>query len=447
MNGVNVMNKLDNFDNEGIDLKETLMILKRRYMVIVLITLAAVVASGIYSYFFAVSTYQADAVLMVTQVMPENRNKSGGEGMEGLVDSITKLPEMTINTYVSQLKSEAVMERVIKELKLDKAGYTARNLARSVAVEADKDTELIKLAVTNTNPFLAAKIANTVTQEFMDFISETNKQQINKSMEFLQKQAAANGEELKKAAAKLNELEAQPRGVIMLEKLIAAKTEDLTKYQSQFLQAGMEYQQALAGKKQAEQQLKNTPLIIEISKFDERLGKSILVEEVNPAYTELASMINQKTVLAEEKGVEVTTLQTVTRQLTEELKGLQSEVGRKKNSLQIAQNEVKRLEQTNSLLRSKLDETNISKSIIVGDKNLAVISPATLPGGPVAPNKMKNMFVALVLGLVVSIGIAFVLNYFDNTVKTPKDLEEILGLPVLGQIPCFTPNKPGAIGR
>lgn len=431
------METMDKADNDVIDLKEIFAVLSKRYPLIVIITLLTLVVSGIYSYFFAVPVYEADALILVSQNALESQSNNRGDGMEGLVNSITKLPEMTINTYVSQLKSEAVMERVVRKLKLNQTGYTAKKLTRSVSVEVDKDASLIKLTVSHTSPYLATKIANTVVQEFMQFISETNRQQITKSLDFLNKEVNTTGDQLKKATEKLHNLEAQPRGVIMLEKLIAAKTEDLTNYQSMFLQAGMEYQQAVAGMKSAEEQLKNTPPIIEISKYDERLSKSVLVEEVNPSYTELVSMVNQKTVLAQEKNVEVTSLQIVTGQLSEQLKGLQLELGRKKNLLQIVQNEVKHLEETNSLLRTKLEETNISRSIIVGDKNLAVISSATLPGSPVKPNKIKNMLFALVLGFAGSVGLAFLLNFLDNTVKNPKELEEIFGLPVLGQIPSY----------
>lgn len=429
------MEQLNNINNDVIDLKEIFTILKRRYVIIVAITLSFLVLSVIYNYFFTVPIYQVETVLMVTQSMPQNPRSSAGDGMESVINSIGKLPEMTMNSYVSQLQGEVVMERVLRKMKLDKAGYSTQSLARSVAVQGDKENNLIKLTVTHINPHLAAKIANTTMQEFLQFLSETNEQQMNKSMELLKKQAASTGEEFKKAVANLNDLESQPRGVSMLEKLIAVKIEDLSKYQSLLLQTVMEYQKVLAGKNQAEQQLKDTPPVLEASKFDEKLGKSILVEEVNIAYTELVSMINEKTVTASEKEVEMKNLQRITNQLSQELKVLQSEVGRKKNLLQLAQNEVKRLEVTNSMFRSKIEEANMSQSIIFGEKNMAVISPATVPSGPVGPNKIKNMSIALVLGLAISIGLAFLLNYIDHTVKTPADVEGIFGLPVLGLIP------------
>ncbi|PXW92018.1 capsular polysaccharide biosynthesis protein [Streptohalobacillus salinus] len=53
---------------------------------------------------------------------------------------------------------------------------------------------------------------------------------------------------------------------------------------------------------------------------------------------------------------------------------------------------------------------------------------------PVSPNLMLNIAIALVLGGMVSVGVTFLLEYLDNSVKTEDDVENILGMPVLGVI-------------
>lgn len=68
--------------------------------------------------------------------------------------------------------------------------------------------------------------------------------------------------------------------------------------------------------------------------------------------------------------------------------------------------------------------------------NVSILSPANLvaSANPVKPRATINLAIAFVIGLMVSIGIAFLLEYLDNTLKTEEDLEEVLGLPVLGAI-------------
>jgi capsular polysaccharide biosynthesis protein len=56
------------------------------------------------------------------------------------------------------------------------------------------------------------------------------------------------------------------------------------------------------------------------------------------------------------------------------------------------------------------------------------------PPVPVSPKKALNITIAFVLGIMVSVGLAFMLEYFDNTIKTEEDIQRVLDLPVLGSI-------------
>ena len=68
--------------------------------------------------------------------------------------------------------------------------------------------------------------------------------------------------------------------------------------------------------------------------------------------------------------------------------------------------------------------------------NVNILAPAEKMENPspIKPNKMLNMAIAIVLGLMVGVGIAFLLQYFDKTVKTEQDIEDLLQLPVIGLV-------------
>lgn len=66
--------------------------------------------------------------------------------------------------------------------------------------------------------------------------------------------------------------------------------------------------------------------------------------------------------------------------------------------------------------------------------NVQVVDEAKTPENPIKPNVKMNLAISLVLGLMIGIFIAFVLEAFDNSVKTPADVEK-LGLKVIGMIP------------
>lgn len=67
--------------------------------------------------------------------------------------------------------------------------------------------------------------------------------------------------------------------------------------------------------------------------------------------------------------------------------------------------------------------------------NVHVIDKAEIPLGPVSPNVLLNIAIAGVLGLMLGVFLAFLLEFLDNTIKTPEDVEKYLNLPVLGSIP------------
>jgi|SRR5690554_801995 len=68
--------------------------------------------------------------------------------------------------------------------------------------------------------------------------------------------------------------------------------------------------------------------------------------------------------------------------------------------------------------------------------NVNILNPAVLPANPtpVSPNLTLNIAIAFVLGGMVGVGLAFLFEYLDTTVKTETDVEKIVGLPVIGVV-------------
>lgn len=72
---------------------------------------------------------------------------------------------------------------------------------------------------------------------------------------------------------------------------------------------------------------------------------------------------------------------------------------------------------------------------LIPNGNVKIVEPAELPENPASPNKKLNIAIAFLLGLMVSVGLAFLLEFLDNTFKSKDQLEQILGIPVIGAIP------------
>ncbi|WP_243388206.1 YveK family protein [Bacillus kexueae] len=73
---------------------------------------------------------------------------------------------------------------------------------------------------------------------------------------------------------------------------------------------------------------------------------------------------------------------------------------------------------------------------IMNVDNVNILSTAEVKENPspVKPQPVLNMAIAFVVGLMTGVGLAFLLEYLDNTIKTEQDIERVLQLPVLGAI-------------
>lgn len=73
---------------------------------------------------------------------------------------------------------------------------------------------------------------------------------------------------------------------------------------------------------------------------------------------------------------------------------------------------------------------------IMSVDNVSILAKAELPDNPspIKPNPKLNIAIAVVVGLMLGVGLAFLIEFMDNTIKTEKDIEDLLGISVLGVI-------------
>ena len=329
-----------------IDLREYLRVLARRRGVVVLCALLAVLTAGLLSFFVLPPVYEARTVLLVTQATEKVQAPVTGREGESVITTLTRLPALTMNTYVGQLKSETVAERTIKKLGLDPNLYTPVTLARMVTATAQKDSNLIELKVRHQDPLLAARIANTMAEELLGLISEKNQEQMARSVQFLVDQRRATEKELQKAVEELGKFDSEPRSVAFLEEQFKALTAELTRAQADLNKVTVEAEQLRAGLARLEADLADTPRMVKVTRLDPTTGRTLEGEDVNPVYVNLAEEVAKKRASLGEKEAQLSALQSLRVALTEELATLQGELTAKKARRDQLAAEVKRLEET-----------------------------------------------------------------------------------------------------
>ncbi|GAA0104644.1 Wzz/FepE/Etk N-terminal domain-containing protein [Paraclostridium sordellii] len=150
---------------ETIDLREYFYIIKKRVWIIALITVLAMITSGIISFFVLSPVYEANTTLIVNT----EQNKATNNMITG--DQLNVTQKLTL-TYGEIIKSRSVLDSVIEKLDLN-MDYS--ELEKNITISPVKDTQIISVTVQNINPKLARDIANTIPKVFTKEVKRITK--------------------------------------------------------------------------------------------------------------------------------------------------------------------------------------------------------------------------------------------------------------------------------
>ncbi|MFE4704823.1 YveK family protein [Peribacillus simplex] len=144
---------------ETISIKDIFKTLKKRWKLIMLLTLIAALISGSISYFLLTPVYQSSTQILVNQKQSENQLDS--TQIRSNIDMI--------NTYSVIIKSPAILEKVIDELELDQS---VEQLSEKITINSQENSQVFSLTVQDSNASKAVEIANTVSSIFQKEIKD-----------------------------------------------------------------------------------------------------------------------------------------------------------------------------------------------------------------------------------------------------------------------------------
>lgn len=139
---------------ETISLRELFETIKKRILMILLITVAAVAISGVISYLVLTPIYQSSTQLLVNQSKPDQQ-------MFTQNDIRTNIE--LINTYNVIIKSPIILDKVIETLQLDRSVEALNN---QINVGSERNSQVLAISVQDPDPALAVQIANTIASVF-----------------------------------------------------------------------------------------------------------------------------------------------------------------------------------------------------------------------------------------------------------------------------------------
>ncbi len=331
-------------------------------------------------------------------------------------------------------------------------------LGSRLEVEQVPNSRLVEIRWVAPDPTLASLVADTIAEEFIEQSLQTKfdanaraNEFLKKQLEEMKKKVEKSEQELVQYARENNILNINDRGSIVHQTLEDLNAQ-MTVVEGELITKTAEYEAVKDTTPETFPQVLRTPSI------------ALLEERLFGLQQNLAS-------LSAQFGNEWPTVIQVRQQIEEVQQQLNREkaetIRRAKSDYQVAVNRKRMLEralerqkaQANQLnqdsiqynilqrevdtnrelyqgLLQRLKETGISAG--ARTSNIHVVDHAQVPAAPYSPQRARDLAMGLGVGLMIAIGLAFLMEYLDNTVKTPDDMEQSLGLPSLGIIPTIS---------
>jgi polysaccharide biosynthesis transport protein len=323
------------------------------------------------------------------------------------------------------------------------------------------ETRIVQVSYTSSQPVLAADIVNTLVEEFVSYSVETRYEATKQTSEFLSETIAQLREDLKRKEEDLQKYGEEKKLLFLNDKesTVVNKFSDVntafTEAQIDRFKKEALYRELKGLNINALPESVNNPLIQSL-KTSYTQAKSELEEKskfYRPDYPEMvklrARLESTKNALEEEIRKAVGAAEADYRAALNKEKSLQglldsqrTDVVKMNNnailyrSLQI---EVDNMRNLLSTLVSKQNEIQVSSQLGgLRTSNIKIVDRALVPSSPFTPDTRRNLMMALFLGLFGGLGLIFLVEYLDNTVKGPEDVEKLVGLPSLGIIPYLT---------
>jgi capsular exopolysaccharide synthesis family protein len=450
------------------------VVVRRRWLI--LLTVAVALATSTFTTLRQTKLYEASATMILEEFAPRVVDKVQDVAETGGNDS-----EKFFNTQLRILQSHAVATRIATALGLDHDPAGAGGARGPEALEnaagvvqgclsanVEKHSNVVTVTCVGPNPELTARIANAAIQAYIDESQATRSSTSVDALRFLGDQADELRLKLERAERdlyefnkrndllatsfedshriltsnlfRLNDELARTRaeGITMraqLEEARKARAAGDPAVAAALLGSG----QALGELKQRRAELQKElmalrarykeghPKIIETEAALGSLDRN-LTREIDQIYggLEIKARANESQEQKLAKAIDL--------EMKRSLKLREKEVDYNR-----LKREVEHQKEVYALVVRRLKETELTRPLHA--TNVRRLEAATPPGAPFKPDLRRNLLMALAVGLFAGLGLAFGLEFLDDSVRSPEDVEQTAGLPLLGIVPTVEPAR------
>lgn len=483
-------------DEDVIDLRQILHVLTRYRWPIAGFTLAVLLVT-VLVVFAITPVFQATAVLQIEQEEAKVVSIEEVYGIEGGSDSY-------LNTQFEVLKSRAVLGKVVDKLGLtnnpefnlrlqpvpwysgmldwqqwfglqmpvaenDSEGIrrgTINELEQRVTIEPVRKTQIVRIHGESQSPRLASQIANAIASAYIESYMEAKLSLTLNATDWMQGRITELSGKLTTAEQYLQDYR-ERENLIDLEGVLTVSSNELKALTNSLVEVRHKlavseniYQQIRSGhlNKNDNQSLRAVlahPLIQELKQEESKIERQVLdlSRRYGPKHPKMISARSELESIQQniqsqirnivegvERDYEIDQANERSLQAAvAEVKGKVQDINRKQFRLKALEREVRVNKDLYDAFFKRIQETSATSDLQTA--NARILDRAFIPEYPVKPRKKLVVGIAGLLGLMISCGIAFLLEMLNNTLRTSRDVEERLNLPVLGVLPRLTDKK------
>lgn len=458
-------------EEQIIDLREIGQILWESKKTIAAFTVAFMIGGGAYL-LITPPTYQSTSLLRIKQ-----QQGLGDSILSSLPTGNATMTQQLMNTDAEILKSRNVVEPVIKatEDPTSDGKYPSYDsyVKGRIVTKPYKDTEILQVDVTGKSPAQAQKANQMIVDGFLKRLADLSRAEQKVTRQFLQNRVGTSKQELDDAEGKLQAYQVANK-IYSTDDQIKGLTDQLSEIDKLKAANQLDLETAKAALSSVNQQLGSAGASIADSPAIQEYKRQLAqLEGLKASYTGKYTDENPK-------------MKEVNQQIQQAKAGLDKEIGnivannapssstvqqglladKFKNEAAVAVAEGKQqalaaIDAKNNetistlpekergyirvkrdadvaneiyvMLAKRLEEAKVAEVMVPNE--VQVVDAATLPEKPIKPQKAMTMAIAIVLGLICGSGFTIARALFNKKIKTADEVEQCLGLPVLGIIP------------
>jgi len=440
-------------------LQQFLLILRARYRMALLIFIVTVATTVLVSLLLP-KQYTASAAVVVDVKSPD---PVSGLMLQGM------MAPGYMATQIDIINSDRVAKAVVKLLHMEQSAairkqwqedaegkgqlidWLANLLQKKLDAKPSRESNVININYTGSDPDFAAAVANAFAQAYIDVNLDLRLAPARQYATFFEEQTKAARDKLEAAQQALSAYQ-QQNGITSTDERLDFETAKLNETSSQLTGVQGQTTDSQSKRKSTKadtvSEVMQSPLInglkADIARLEAKLTESNINLGKNHPQTqrsesELATLKSQLESETRKITSSIETTYQVSKQREQQLQGALSNqkikvllLNKQRDELNVLRRDVESAQRSFEVVSQRAAQTNIESQ--ANQTNIAVLNPAVAPSDPSKPKVLLNILVSLFLGTLLGIGLALLLELTNRRVRSIEDLSDALDIPILGAI-------------